>query len=263
LLTKGRTGMFLILFVSLVSLTLAVVYYIHTNTRPLVEIAGKAFPEVIFSVSTREKLIALTIDDGPHPAVTPGLLETLASFGVKATFFIIGSHATRWPQLLDDIASQGHELANHLMFDEAAYKLTAEQFEKELVQVDDILQLRWGARQVPNRKWFRPGHGWVRQWMFPILRKHGYRMALGSIYGHDPLLRNPKMIASMLKKQVFPGGIIILHDGGPTRKQTIDILKDIIPQYKRRGYEVVTLSELLSRTRSNDLSTINTSTVSR
>eukprot|EP00959_Pyramimonas_sp_CCMP1952_P001635 33623-Pyramimonas_sp.AAC.1 len=98
--------MFFIILASCIGAALAVVYYVHTNTRPLAEIAGKAFPEVVFSVSTREKLVALTIDDGPHPAVTPGLLETLAHFDVKATFFIIGSHAMRWPQLLDDITKQ-------------------------------------------------------------------------------------------------------------------------------------------------------------
>eukprot|EP00242_Pyramimonas_sp_CCMP2087_P013389 CAMPEP_0198222432 /NCGR_PEP_ID=MMETSP1445-20131203/88063_1 /TAXON_ID=36898 /ORGANISM="Pyramimonas sp., Strain CCMP2087" /LENGTH=248 /DNA_ID=CAMNT_0043900939 /DNA_START=340 /DNA_END=1086 /DNA_ORIENTATION=- len=244
--------MFLIVLASCLgaaSVVGACVVYLHTNTRPLVALAGRAYPKVLFSVATRQKLVALTIDDGPHPAVTPGLLDTLSHFGVKATFFIIGSNAIRWPQLLDDIAKQGHELANHLMEDEPAYTLTTTQFEEQLIQVDNLLQPHWGAEGArEGSKWFRPGHGWVRQWMFPILKKHGYRTALGSIYAHDPMLRSKRLIASMLKKQVHPGGIIILHDGGISRKQTVDILKDVIPQYQSRGYKIVTLTELVSRT---------------
>mmetsp|Transcript_46593 Transcript_46593/g.88968 ORF Transcript_46593/g.88968 Transcript_46593/m.88968 type:complete len:132 (-) Transcript_46593:240-635(-) len=88
--------------------------------------------------------------------------------------------------------------------------------------------------------------------MLPILHRHGYHTALGSVYAHDPQLHAPHLVAAMLKQQAFPGGVMVLHDGGPLRKKSVSILEDVIPSLLRRGYKVVTLSELVRRSKAND-----------
>lgn len=98
-----------------------------------------------------------------------------------------------------ELKLQGHEVGNHLMEDEPAYRLSPQQFEAQLERVDALLQPHW---QPGGTRWFRPGHGWVRGWMYPILERHGYRTALGSIFGHDPAIHNRRLVGGMLKQQV-------------------------------------------------------------
>jgi len=122
---------------------LAGLVFLHAYPQHPSYWAGLVLPDVLFSVRTNEKVVALTIDDGPHPDVTPEILAVLKKWQVNATFFIIGQYANRWPKLLNDIADQGHEVGNHLMADKPAHAHSPEQFERELIQVDAILRPFW------------------------------------------------------------------------------------------------------------------------
>ena len=200
------------------------------------------FPTVLYYVRTDTPLLALTIDDAPHPDVTPGILEVLRRHGVRATFFIIGEHAARYPTLIDSIRANGHELGNHFYTDRESAALEPTEAEDELIRTDGLI-----AASDPPR-WLRPGHGVVDPTIETLAREHGYELVLATTYPLDIGL--PSFVARwQFLANARPGAILVLHDGGPDRRDTIDILDSVLPVIARRGIRATTLSELVDRAR--------------
>lgn len=199
---------------------------------------AKRHPDVLFCTRARDPLVALTVDDAPHPALTPAILEVLAEHGARATFFLIGRQVPGNEATVRRIVEEGHELGNHLMSDAPSIRLSAEAFEHQLLQTHDLL-FRFG----PVR-WFQPGGGWYNRRMLGQLGRHGYRCALGSVYAYDCHIRSAWYVSRHILRNTRPGSVIILHDGSESRRQTVTVLRRVLPALERRGYRVVTLSEL-------------------
>ncbi len=194
--------------------------------------------EVLFHVDIPNKVVALTIDDGPHAGLTPKILDTLAVYDVPATFFIIGNRVEGNEDLLARIVAEGHELGNHLMSDERSIALNAAEFERQLAETHKLI-----TNYGPVR-WFRPGSGFYNERMLAQVRPFQYRTVVGSIYPYDAHVHSVEFASSYILGNAQPGSIIILHDGGPEREATPDILQRIIPALHKRGYRFATLSEL-------------------
>ena len=146
-----------------------------TALRPVARLAGVlSGSRVVASVATRENHVALTIDDGPHPATTPELLRVLRSHGARATFFLIGERAQSPPDLVRRIAADGHEVANHLMHDQPSIRLPATEFRRQLAQVHELLA------PFGDVVFFRPGSGWITRRMLRDAAAQGYTCALGT-----------------------------------------------------------------------------------
>ncbi len=194
--------------------------------------------EVLFHVDIAEKVIALTIDDGPHAQLTPQILEVLAEHRVPATFFLIGSQVPGNEALLRRMVREGHELGNHLMTDERSVALEPAELAWQLATTHELL-----SEFAPVR-WFRPGSGFYTKKMLAQIRPYHYRVVIGSIYPYDAHVHSVEFASTYILSNAQPGGIIILHDGGPERDATPEILRRIIPALKQRGYRFVTLTEL-------------------
>lgn len=194
--------------------------------------------EVLFHGNSREKLIALTIDDGPHPTLTDQILDVLADYEVPAAFFILGRQVAGNEAQLERIVREGHELGNHLMTDARSITLTDEEFAEQLQQTHDLI-----APYGPVR-WFRPGSGWYNNRMLEQIRPFGYRCVVGFVYPYDAQFQSVEFASGYILGNVQPGSIIILHDGSEERAVTLDILHRIIPALKKRGYRFVSLSEM-------------------
>ncbi|KAI5061057.1 hypothetical protein GOP47_0023562 [Adiantum capillus-veneris] len=212
-----------------------------------VRCAQKRWPNVLFFQPTRDPVVALTIDDGPHDDITPEILEILKENDCKATWFIIGSNMDRCPEIVRQIYSEGHEVGNHTMHDVASWRLPLEEFEEQLLSVDRRLNdLYFEDNHDRKIKWFRPGHGFFTEKMLHVAERHGYRTALGSLFPLDTLFTSQgENIAKYLLWRVHYGDIIILHDRAPQRLQTAKALRILLPKLRERGFSVVTLSELL------------------
>ncbi len=206
---------------------------------PVIRWLARRHPDVLFAIDVREPIVALTIDDAPHPALTPAILDVLAKHRARATFFVIGERILNNEQTLRRIVEEGHELGNHLMTDTPSIRLSAEAFERHLLQTHDLLS-RFGSV-----RWFRPGSGWYRRRMLEQIRRYGYRCALGSAYAYDSHIRSAWYVSRHILRHTRPGAVIILHDGGASRWRTVDVLRRVLPELERRGYQVVTLSELV------------------
>ncbi len=225
------------LIVCLILLLIAIMYL---QPRFVINWIASRNPEVLFFVPTKAKVVGLTIDDAPHNLVTPQILDVLNKYSVKATFFLLGERARDHVDLIERIRDEGHELGNHLMKDQPSILLSASQFECELLEVECLLKLKGPI------KWMRPGSGWFTKRMLHQIKARGYRCALGSVYPHDTIVRNVWIISKYVTTQVYPGAVIILHDGTDDRQRTVKVLKRVLPELKKRGYEIVTLSKLAS-----------------
>lgn len=195
-------------------------------------------PAVVYSVDTREKVVALTIDDGPHPESTPKILEVLHRHGATATFFLIADHVPGNEGLVETIVASGHEVGNHGAHDSVAVDLGPEHFERDLVESDRLLS------HFAKPVWFRPGSGYYDDWMLAIVGRHGYRLALGTVYPMDAQLPWTNLARRFILWRTQPGAVIILHDVGGRGARTAELLDVLLPELTRRGFRVTGLSAL-------------------
>lgn len=194
--------------------------------------------EVLFHVNTTEKVVALTIDDGPHSELTPQILDILAEYDVRSTFFVIGSNIEGNEEIMERVVADGHELGNHLMSDARSIQLDDVTFGEQMAQAHQLIE------QYGPVRWFRPGSGWYNARMLEQTRPYQYRTVVGSVYPFDAQIRSKEFASSYILSNTLPGSIIILHDGKDERHHTPEVLHRIIPTLQERGYRFVTLSEL-------------------
>ncbi len=200
------------------------------------------FGPTLGRIPSDRKVVALTFDDGPNPDATPLILDTLREKGVRATFFVLGSHAERWPDLVHRISNEGHQLGNHGYFHRKLH------FKSPFYVSRDI---KLGIRAIkragaPAPRLFRAPHGFRSPWTTPIASSYGERTVGWSLGVWDSDRPGADEIVRRTLEGVEPGSIILLHDGDGynpdgDRMQTAAALPIIIDRLKEQGYEFATL----------------------
>ncbi|KAL2003150.1 hypothetical protein VTN02DRAFT_4845 [Thermoascus thermophilus] len=230
----------------LLCLMTAALYVVYRPPPFLLCYFQRRWPDVLWQVSTPHRIMALTIDDAPSE-YTDEIRQILRAHGATATFFVIGSQVPGREGTLRDLVRDGHELANHAMHDEPSRALSDGVLVEQIRAVQRQIHAVYASAGVDGPPdYFRPGSGFFSARMRKVLAELGYRLVLGGVYPHDaqiPLWRvNAAHVLSMLR----PGGIIICHD---RRGWTAPMLRKVLPEMKRRGYRVVTVTELLKEGR--------------
>jgi len=193
-------------------------------------------PGTYYMAHTKEKVVALTFDDGPDPIDTPAVLDILKEKKAKATFFVLGQAAQSNPYLLKRLILEGHEIGNHSFKHDYQQRHLVE----EMNQTDQEVFAATGTHTY----FYRPPGGFVSLSQLETIKNNGHVVTLWSVDSKD--WRNPgvKQIVDNVVKNVFPGAIILMHDGGYQRTQTVKALGPIIVALRAEGYRLVTLSEL-------------------
>ncbi|MEO4054655.1 polysaccharide deacetylase family protein [Solibacillus sp. CAU 1738] len=197
---------------------------------------------VLWDVQTKDKIIALTFDDGPHPKHTMEILDLLKQYEAKATFFIVGDNAVKNPEVLVRQYKEGHELANHTYTH--PYKLTTmQELMDELQKTNEAIFRITGF--LPTL--FRPVGGQYTDNMINAAVENGYKVVMWSWHQDTQDWKNPgvKKIVQKVLNGTKPGDVILFHDGGGNREQTVKALKEILPELQKQGYKFVTISELM------------------
>lgn len=181
--------------------------------------------------------IALTFDDGPHPDITPQLLEILRRENVPATFFVVGELAERHPDLILAEIADGHIVGNHTYDHVSLIKIPDPYVATEIEACGEVLQHITG--QVP--RFFRPPGGEFDPDVTRIARTLGYTMVLWTDDPGDYASPGSSVIERRTLADVNNGGILLLHDG---ISQTIQILPDLIHTLKGRGFRFITVAQM-------------------
>jgi peptidoglycan-N-acetylglucosamine deacetylase len=210
----------------------------------IVSALARATPRIVWRVETWAPLAALTFDDGPDPVYTPQVLDILARHQARATFFLIGENARRHPELVARIRGAGHEVGNHTDTRGPTALMSMRRFSDSLLRAEATLGL-----MDAQPKLFRPGGGWIRPAQLDLAVRRGYTCVLGSAYAYDPKRPPAAYIRWAITKNLGPGTIVVLHDAGGDRSNTVEALPAILEAGHARGLRFVTVSELMTAPR--------------
>lgn len=182
--------------------------------------------------------IALTFDDGPDPATTSQILNTLEQYDAKATFFMLSRSAQAYPQTAKKVADHGHEIANHSIshidFNTVYEPRIRQEMTESKQQIENI------TGKTP--KLFRPPYGSKNDTVTNIAIESDQSIAMWSLDTYDWQHKNPSVTLDKIKNNAKPGSIILMHD---IHQQTADALPQVMEYLQSQGFEFVTMSELL------------------
>ncbi|MDF3036356.1 MAG: polysaccharide deacetylase, partial [Paucimonas sp.] len=194
--------------------------------------------------------IALTIDDGPDPEVTPQVLDLLDRHGVKATFFCIGDRASRYPDMCRDIIARGHDVENHSQSHSHCFSVMGPTgLKREVGKGQATLEQITGVRP----RFFRAPAGLRNPFLDPVLHRLGLRLAAWTRRGYDTRTGDAGLIAQRLLKDLRPGAILLVHDGNCARSPEgrpviLDVLPLVFAAADRANLRFITLSAALHST---------------
>lgn len=175
--------------------------------------------------------IALTFDDGPDPRYTPDILKILKDNSIKATFFVTGEKAKRYPHLIEAIHQQGHVIANHTVNHPMLTRLSSNKINYEIAEtnrrVEKIIHVK--------PRCLRPPFGKYNARVIQIANKNGLTVTNWDLNSFDYNRRGVNQLVNWVLNQSHPGYVILLHDGGGNRSQTVKALPRIIQGFKDRG----------------------------
>lgn len=183
------------------------------------------------------KRIALTFDDGPQPRLTAQVLEILRNRKVKATFFVLGKCVKQHPEILRQVAAEGHEIGNHTYDHRLLAGMSDEQIERQITETQAEIKSAIGEEP----RIFRPPYGVLRVNSKAILADHHMNAVLWSVDPRDWRVRNRDKILHAVTNHVQNGSIVVCHDIYQT---TVDALPEMIDALQAAGYELTTVSQL-------------------
>lgn len=207
------------------------------GVRPLPPERPAITPTLLTTTGGAGRAVALTFDDGPDPATTPRILDLLAEHDVHATFCMVGRLAEAHPDLVRRVVAEGHRLCNHtITHDPGIGARTPDVMHRQLEASRDLLERVSGGAAVD---YFRAPEG---RWSPALVRASaadGMR-ALG--WDVDPLdwtTPGTAAIVDRVQQRVHPGAVVLLHDGGGPRGQTVAAVEQLLPWLADRGYSAV------------------------
>jgi len=196
-------------------------------------------PHIVYRIRTQLPMVGLSFDDGPHPTFTSQVLEILQRHDAQATFFLIGERALRHPEVVDLIKAGGHEIGNHYFRNGSTLTHSDAEFVRNLQQTERALG------NLGPVKLFRPPGGIALPSQMKLARQHGYTCVLGCAYPHDPLHPPVGYIRWLVRKNLVPGAIVILHDGISNPTNGIRALPHILAAGREKGLRFVSIGGLM------------------
>jgi peptidoglycan/xylan/chitin deacetylase (PgdA/CDA1 family) len=187
-----------------------------------------------------EKTVALTFDDGPDPVNTPKILNLLKAYDAKATFFVLGTAAKRYPILMRRIAAEGHAIGNHSWSHPS--KTTKQQAINQIEWTQKAIERAVGFRP----KLFRPPYGIANGDLASQAKARGMTLVLWSASSGDTSTKDARTIFANVRYTPANGEIVLLHDG-PGKAATVEALPKILKGLKKDKFDLVTVPQLLER----------------
>jgi peptidoglycan/xylan/chitin deacetylase (PgdA/CDA1 family) len=200
--------------------------------EPVRRVLTDAESKPVYELDPAQRVVALTIDDGPDPRYTPAVLDLLQQHGIRATFFLIGENVVEHPGLVKEIADRGHHIANHTWTHPDLRHMSEDKVRDELERTSDLLHRTTGRQPT----WFRaPGGDWSPV-SLKVSADLGMRNLGWSVDPRDWAQPGTSAITDRILKDVRPGSIVLNHDGGGDRSQTVAALRLYLPALIDSGY---------------------------
>jgi len=186
------------------------------------------FPHALWRMDRHQKAVYLTFDDGPIPEATPFILDTLDRFHAKATFFMVGENAVKYPHLLEEVRQRGHQIGNHTYNHLSGMRHLTWTYLANIKKADEVLHTRL----------FRPPHGWIRTIQYRVLRHVGIKVVMWDVVTRDySRLLTAQDVLNNVKRYTRPGSIITFHDSLKSIEKLKHALPEALSWLQEQGYE--------------------------
>lgn len=186
------------------------------------------------------KYLSITFDDGPHATLTPKLLDMLRERGIKATFFLVGKNVAEYPAIVRRMVEEGHEVANHSWSHPSLTKLGADGLRAQIEKTNTAIESASGVKP----KLIRPPYGATSARLNKLFAdNYGMTVAIWSVDPLDWKYRNAARVTEKILEGAAPGAVILVHDIHPS---TVAAMPATLDGLKARGYEFVTMSDLIA-----------------
>lgn len=190
------------------------------------------FPNYTWQVPTEEKEVYLTFDDGPIPEVTPWVLEQLAAYQAKATFFCVGDNVRKHPKVFESVKAQGHTVGNHTFNHLNGWTTD---------NIPYFHNTRHGA-SITDSELFRPPYGRLKPKQAQFLQRH-YRIVMWDVLSgdFDPNISNEQCLQNVIRN-VGPGSIVVFHDSLKAQEKLEYVLPKTLAYLAEAGYSFESLN---------------------
>jgi len=185
------------------------------------------YPSFIWQMPSNENALYLTFDDGPHPTITPLVLNLLAQYNAKATFFCIGDRVKRYPEIMERIVAEGHSIGNHTQHHLNGWNNSNSAY------IEDVHQ----ASSLIASTLFRPPYGRIKRKQAKILEHEGYKIIMWTIlsadYDHS---LNKEECASRVTSHIDNGNIYLFHDSDKGEERMLHALPILLKLATDKGF---------------------------
>ncbi len=193
----------------------------------------------VMAIRTRSPVVGMTFDDGPHPRLTPLLLDMLKARGLKATFYLIGNRVVTWPDIVRRIAAEGHEIGNHSWSHPDLSRRSDASVMTEIDRTTDAIFKVTGRPPVT----FRPPYGaFSRRQRLMLYEKRNLPTILWSVDPQDWRRPGSSVVASRILQGSRPGAIILSHD---IQTGTVKAMPQTLDGLRTRGMRFATISQMM------------------
>ncbi|MUG44948.1 polysaccharide deacetylase family protein [Paenibacillus woosongensis] len=236
-------------FIPILILTLVFPLIPHPmSAHPASQFKDRAYYEergdIVWEVPTEDKCIAFTFDDGPDHRQTQQILDVLDQYNAKATFFVVGERVEKHPEIVKMQLAKGHEIGNHSYRHPSFQGLSKGNMHNELSKTQQAIYQATGYKAVL----FRPPGGFYNETLINVSKANELKFILWSWHQDTKDWRSPGVnrIVKKVLTNARSGDIVLMHDYVANSTQTVEALKQILPELKKQGYSFVTVTELLT-----------------
>lgn len=185
------------------------------------------YPSLVWRMPAREKKIYLTFDDGPHPVATPFVLDQLAAYGAKASFFCIGKNVAAEPDIYQRILAEGHAVGNHTQHHLNGWKTDDGEYINDTMKAAEYIQSNL----------FRPPYGRIKRSQIKRLEEKGMKIIMWDVLSADfDTNLTPQASLSYVLYHTKPGSVVLFHDSEKAWERMSGVLPAVLQHFSAEGY---------------------------
>ena len=205
-------------------------------------VAKKLFPNYVWDISTSEKVIYLTFDDGPTPEITNWTLSVLKEYNAKATFFSIGKNIKNHPDIFQNILNDGHAIGNHTQNHIKGWKNSANAYLKNTLEAQEVIEKQLQNSEFRIQNLFRPPYGQITPKQGKKLIELGYKIVMWDVlsFDWDKNITQEACYNNVISKTIN-GSIIVFHDSVKASKNMQYALPKVLKYFSKEGYRFKSL----------------------
>jgi len=220
----------------IIGLLIIIIFLVYASAN----IGSGVYVKTVSRLQVKDKIIALTFDDGPHPEITPLILTILKKYDIQATFFCIGKNIEKNKSLTYRIIDEGHLIGNHTNQHSFAFPFYSSKRMKPEIETCWNHIISSGSADSPRL--FRPPFGITNPSLRKALENSGYTVIGWNIRSLDTIIKNSKTVIKRVTKRIKPGSILLFHD---FKLHTPEIIERVIIFALKKGYTFVRIDKYL------------------